>query len=75
MKHTSLNVKKFTVKESEAFRVRVESWEVVSPKGLYAIDMIQESLDDDGNVADSSTYNFHLTKEEISDLCKGLLTV
>ena len=75
MKHASINVKKFTVKESEAFRVRVESWEVVSPKGLYAIDMIQESLDEDGNVADSSTYNFHLTKEEISDLCKGLLTV
>jgi len=75
MKHASINVKKFTVKESEGFRVRVESWEVLSPKGLYAIDMIQESLDENGKVADTSTYNFHLTKEEIGQLCKGLLTV
>jgi len=73
MKHASLNVKKFTVKESEGFRVRVESWEVLSPKGLYAIDMIQESLDEKGNVADSSTYNFHMTKDEIKALCEGLM--
>lgn len=75
MKHESINVKKFTVKESEAFRIRVETWEALSPKGLYAIDMIQESLDEDGKVADTSTYNFHLTKEEIGNLCKGLLTI
>ena len=74
MKHESINVKKFTVKESDGFRVRVESWEVLSPKGLYAIDMIQESLDEKGNVADSSTYNFHMTKDEIKSLCEGLMS-
>ena len=73
MKHASINVKKFTVKESEGFRVRVESWEVLSPKGLYAIDMIQESLDEKGNVADVSTYNFHMTRDEIKALCEGLM--
>ena len=73
MKHESINVKKFTVKESEGFRVRVESWEVLSPKGLYAIDMIQESLDEKGNVADTSTYNFHMTRDEIKALCEGLM--
>ena len=73
MKHSSINVKKFTVKESEGFRVRVESWEVLSPKGLYAIDMIQESLDEKGNVADTSTYNFHMTRDEIKALCEGLM--
>ena len=74
MKHASINVKKFTVKESDGFRVRVESWEVLSPKGLYAIDMIQESLDEKGNVADSSTYNFHMTRDEIKVLCEGLMS-
>jgi hypothetical protein len=73
MKHASLNVKQFTVKENDGFRVRVESWEVISPKGLYAIDVIQEYLDEKGNVADSSTYNFHMTKDEIKILCEGLL--
>lgn len=75
MKHKSLDVKKFTVKEDEAFRVRVESWETLSPKGLYAVDMIQECLNKDGEVDFTSTYNFHLTKEEIGKLCKGLLSV
>lgn len=74
MRHASLNVKKFTVKENEGFRVRVELWEALSPKGLYAIDMIQESLDKKGNVADVSTYNFHMTKDEIKTLCEGLMT-
>jgi hypothetical protein len=73
MKHASLNVKQFTVKENDGFRVRVESWEVISPKGLYAIDVIQEYLDEKGNVADTSTYNFHMTKDEIKTLCEGLM--
>jgi hypothetical protein len=75
MKHESLNVTKFTVKEDKAFRMRVESWEVLSPKGLIALDVIQECINDKGEVDFTSTYNFHLTKEEIGELCKGLLSV
>jgi hypothetical protein len=73
MKHSDLKIKKFTVKEDAGFRVRVESWEVISPKGLFAIDMIQESLDKDGIVESTSTYNFHMTKVELQKLCEGLL--
>jgi hypothetical protein len=75
MKHESLNVKSFTVKEDKAFRMRIESWEVTSPKGLHNVDFIQECLNKDGEVELTSTYNFHLTKEEIGELCKGLLAV
>lgn len=75
MKHESLNVKKFTVKEDKAFRVRVEAWESLAPKGLLALDVIQECINDNGEVDFSSTYNFHLTKEEIQSLAKGLLSV
>ena len=75
MKHESLRVKKFTVKEDAAFRVRVESWEAVSPKGLMAVDVIQECLNDKGEVDSTSTYNFHMTKEEIQSFAKGLLSV
>jgi hypothetical protein len=73
MLHESLEVKEFTAKEGEGFRLRIRSWEVTSPKGLYNLDFIQESLDEDGVVQDSSTYNFHLNKEEIESLCNGLL--
>lgn len=73
MKHSELKIKSFTVKEDLAYRVRVESWEVINPTGLFAIDMIQESLDNDGKVAHTSTYNFHMTKDEIKKLCEGLM--
>ena len=75
MKHESLNLKKFTVKEDAAFRVRVEAWESLSPKGLLALDIIQECLNDNGEVNFTSTYNFHMTKEEIQSFAKGLLSV
>jgi len=75
MKHESLKVKKFIVKEDSAFRVRVESWEAMVPKGLMAVDVIQECLNDKGEVDSTSTYNFHMTKEEIQSFAKGLLSV
>ena len=75
MKHESLNVKKFTVKEDSAFRVRVESWEAMVPQGLMAVDVIQECLNDKGDVDSTSTYNFHMTREEIQLFAKGLLSV
>jgi len=75
MKHESLNVKKFTVKEDSAFRVRLESWESMIPKGLMTVDVIQESLNNQGEVDSTSTYNFHMTREEIQLFAKGLLSV
>jgi hypothetical protein len=70
-----MNKKYFTVKEDQAFRLRVESWEAQAPKGLIAINFIQECLNKNGEVDFSSTYSYNMTKEEISNLCKGLLEV
>ena len=75
MRHESLIIKKFTVKEDKAFRVSVESWEAVSPTGLLALDVIQECLNDKGDVDFTSTYNFHMSREEIQAFAKGLLAV
>lgn len=74
MIHESLEVKEFVVKENEAFRMKIQSWEVLSPKGLYNVDFIQECLNKDGEVDFTSTYNFHMTKDEIKTLCEGLLS-
>ena len=75
MKHPDLKIKNITIKESPAFRVRVESWESIAPTGLLAVDIIQECLDDDGEITSSSTYNFHMSRDEIKRLCEGLLSV
>jgi hypothetical protein len=64
--------KEMTVKESEGFRLRLEKWESSNPKGLYALDLIQESLNEKGEVCYSSTYSFNMTKEELQALAYGL---
>ena len=75
MKHPNLKVKSTTVKENSAYRVRIESWESIAPKGLIAVNFIQESLNKDGEVDLSSTYSYNMTREEIGNLCKALLEV
>jgi hypothetical protein len=72
MKHPSLNLKSFTVKEDAAFRLRVESWNPTAPTDILAINFIQECLNKDGEVDFSSTYNYTLTKEELNTLCQEL---
>jgi hypothetical protein len=63
--------KEITIKENPGFRIRLEKHEVISPKGLFSLDIIQESLKD-GKVSDSQTYNFFMTKEELQSLANGL---
>jgi hypothetical protein len=63
--------KEMVIKESEGFRLKLNKHEVLSPKGLFSINMIQESLKD-GDVVDSQTYNFFMTKEECQALAYGL---
>lgn len=67
--------KEFVVKETEGFRLRVTANECVAPKGLISLDFTQESLDDNGEVRYTSTYNFNMTKDEIKGLCDGLAQV
>ena len=72
MLHESIKQKQFTIKERADFRLRVQSHEVIAPKGVYSIDFIQESLEE-GKVKSSQTYNFFMTTDEIKILCDGLL--
>ena len=46
MKHPDLKIKNITIKESPAYRVRVESWECIAPTGLLAVDIIQDKLEE-----------------------------
>jgi hypothetical protein len=63
--------KEMTIKQSESFRVRMEKHEVINPKGLYSLNIIQESLKD-GEVTDSQTYNFFMSKSELNTLAYSL---
>ena len=61
------------VKQSESFRLRMEKFECLSPKGTFNIDLINESLNSKGEVVESSTYNFFMTNEELKSLSSALL--
>lgn len=63
--------KEIVIKEHEGFRLILKKHEVINPKGLYSIDMVQESLKD-GEVVQSEVYNFFMTKEECQALAHGL---
>jgi hypothetical protein len=63
--------KEMVIKEHPGFRLTLKKHEVLSPKGLFSVDMVQESLKD-GEVIDSQTYNFFMTKEEMQTLANGL---
>jgi hypothetical protein len=69
IRHTA---KEMVIKEHAGYRLTLKKHEVVAPKGLFSLDMIQESLKEDGTVQDSQTYNFFLTKEELQSLAYGL---
>ena len=65
--------KEMVIKEHPGFRLTLKKHEVLSPKGLFSIDMVQESLKEDGTVFDSQVYNFFMAKEEMKTLADGLL--
>ena len=64
--------KEMVIIETEAFRLRMEKFECLNPKGLYNIDLINESLNSEGEVTQSSTYNFFMTKSELNSLASAL---
>ena len=45
--------------------------EVLSPKGLFSVDMEQQSLKD-GKITDTAVYNFFMTREEMTTLASAL---
>ena len=63
--------KEMTIKEQEGFRLVLKKHEVLMPKGLVSINLEQQNLKD-GEVVDSSTYNYFMTKEELQALATGL---
>jgi len=60
------------IKEHDGYRLKLKKHEVLNPKGLLSIDMVQESLKD-GEVVDSQVYNFFMTKEEVATLASALI--
>ena len=64
--------KEVVVKEQPGYRLKLRKHQVLAPAGLFSLNMVQESLKEDGTVFDSQVYNFFLDKEELQALANGL---
>ena len=70
-----MEVKEFTVKDNEAFRLRVKQWRAINPTDLYAVEFIQETKDIKGDIDMSSTYSFYMSESELESLASGLYSL
>jgi hypothetical protein len=70
-----MEIKEFTVKDNEAFRLRVKQWRAINPADLYAVEFIQETKDKKGDVDMSSTYSFYMSESELESLASGLYSL
>ena len=65
-------MKTFTIKENSGFRLKLQTWPCVVPKGLHTVEFVQESKNLFGEVDLSSTYQFFMTSEELITLANTL---
>ena len=59
------------IKNHEGFRLVLKKHEVLMPRGLFSVDLEQQSLKD-GEITDTAVYNFFMTKEEMATLASAL---
>jgi hypothetical protein len=73
MLHESIRdtYKETIIKDHEGFRLVLKRHEVLNPKGLFSVDLEQQSLKD-GVVTDTAVYNFFMTREEMTNLATAL---
>ena len=71
--HPDLKVKEVLIKDKEGFRLRLKKWKCTAPADLNALEFIQESLDDKGEVSMTSTYNFFMSDNELKVLAASLV--
>jgi hypothetical protein len=62
---------KTVIKENEGFRLTLKKEPCLMPTGLNNVEMTQEQLKD-GEVTQTSTYQFFMTQEETNLLAKAL---
>ena len=60
------------IKENEGFRLSLNKNLCTMPSDLYHIELTQEQLKD-GEVSQSSTYQFFMTQQEIETLAKEIV--
>ena len=68
-------MKKFTITDRADFKLTLTARECQSPEGLTVLDFVREEFDSEGDLINTSVYNFYLEPEEIIHLGGCLLSI
>lgn len=65
-------MKEFLIRDEPAFRLKGFMNQCDSPKNLWCVEFTGESLNEDGDIVNQSTYQFFLEEQHIQNMIKGL---
>ena len=65
-------MKQFLIRDEAAFKLRGTMKPCSRPDDLWCVEFTGEQYNDKGEMTDSSTYQFFLTQEHISNMVQGL---
>ena len=65
-------MKEFLIRDDPAFRLTGHMNRCLSPDNLWCVEFTGDSLNDQGEIVNSSTYQFFLEDQHIQNMIKGL---
>ena len=68
-------MKTLLIKDGDDHKLRLKMNKCTAPDNLYHIQMTNESYNTDGDLTDSSNYEFFLTRVQVDRLINGLAMV
>ena len=68
-------MKKFIITDRADFKLSLTARNCYTPDGLTALDFVREEFDQNGELVNTTNYNFYLTADEIAHLGGCLLSI
>lgn len=66
-------MKELTITDKKEFRLKLRKWQCEQPNNLNSLELVQEHINDKGEITNTSTYNFFMNDDEIKTLAESLL--
>jgi hypothetical protein len=66
-------MKEIIITNKQEFKLKLRQWKCEFPDQLNSLELIQEHINDKGEITNTSTYNFFMDDNEIKLLAESLL--
>ena len=65
-------MKEFLIRDEKAFKLRGTMKRCLNPSNLWCVEFTGDSYNEDGEVVNSSTYQFFLEDDHVENMVQGL---